>query len=100
MLRFDVLGTWYEFSGWRSGGGSSLFVDLPVSAFISYFFSFGLGCAAAPVNLVVSCGCYINIAGRKPVLRESQLPQERERDPNWLYNRSGVMNFNIYKKLV
>jgi hypothetical protein len=65
-----VLETWYEFSGWRSGGGSPLFVDLPVSAFVYFFFSFGLGCAAAPANLVVSCGCYINIAGRKPVSRE------------------------------
>jgi hypothetical protein len=47
-----------------------LFVDLPVSAFVSFFFSFGLGCAAAPTNLVVLCGCYINIVGQKPVSRE------------------------------
>jgi hypothetical protein len=30
-------------------------------------FSFGLGCVAAPAKLVVSCGCYINIAGQKSV---------------------------------
>jgi hypothetical protein len=38
--------------------------------FFLLLFSFGLGCAAAPAKLVVSCGCYINIAGRKPVSRE------------------------------
>jgi hypothetical protein len=42
--------------------------------FFLLLFSFGLGCAAAPAKLVVSCGCYINIAGRKPVSREDTLP--------------------------
>jgi hypothetical protein len=48
--------------------GCLCFVDLSALAF--FFFFFGLGCAAAPAKLVVSCGCYINIAGRKPVSRK------------------------------
>ena len=49
-------------------------VDLPLSAlfffFLSLIFSLGLDCAVAPaVVSVVSVGCYINIAGRKPISR-------------------------------
>jgi hypothetical protein len=50
-----------------------VFVDTSVSilfSFLSLFFSFGLDCAVCPSSdLVVSCGYYINIAERKPVLR-------------------------------
>jgi hypothetical protein len=49
-----------------------VFVDPPVSALFSFlFFSlFLLGLIVLrPQQFVVSCGCYINIAGRKPVSR-------------------------------
>jgi hypothetical protein len=72
--RFIVLGEWWEFSEGRSGCGSSSFSSIRrcryCFLFFFSFFSFGLDCAVCPSNdLVVSCGYYINIAGRKPVLR-------------------------------
>jgi hypothetical protein len=67
--RFSMLGAWWEFSEGRSGGGSSLFrrstgVSICFS-FLSFFFQARLCCG--PSKLIVSCGCYINIAGRKPI---------------------------------
>jgi hypothetical protein len=44
-----------------------VFVSLICRCRHLFLFSIGLGCAAAPAKLVVSRGCYINIAGRKPV---------------------------------
>jgi hypothetical protein len=73
LLGLDVsmLGAWWFFSGGRSGGGSQLFSR---SAYVSIFFffsCFGRVLAAAPAFSfvsdlwsVVSCVCYINIAGR------------------------------------
>jgi hypothetical protein len=50
------------------------FVDLALSTLVSLSFpcfSLGLDYVVCPSNglRVVSCGCYINIAGRKPVSR-------------------------------
>ena len=58
------------------------FVDPALSAFFLFLFSYfslGLGCAVCPSGdlTVVLCGCYINIAGRKPVSRRNR---EGERD--------------------
>jgi hypothetical protein len=56
MRRFEVLGVWWESSGERIGCGVVIvLVELPVSAFVSFFsfssVSFGPGCAAVPVCL-------------------------------------------------
>ena len=52
-----------------------VFVDPTLLSLVSFSFSvisFGLACAVCPsIGLsVVSCGCYIYIAGRKPISRE------------------------------
>jgi hypothetical protein len=44
---------------------------LTLFSLFSLFFSFGLACPEAPK--VVSVGCYIKIAGRKPILRSFSL---------------------------
>ena len=55
----------------------SVFVEPPFSALFSllcsFLFLFGRNCAVCPsiASTVVSVGCYINIAGRKPVSRDS-----------------------------
>jgi hypothetical protein len=65
----SVVGLFREAQRWRV---VLVLVDLPVLAFFFFFFfsvgSFGLGCAAAPACLLYR-GCYINIAGRKPISR-------------------------------
>jgi hypothetical protein len=62
---FDVLEAWWEFFEGRSSGGSSLFRrSTGVGIYFPFFWArlcYGLS------KLVVSCGCYINIAGRKHV---------------------------------
>ena len=55
--------------------GAVAFVDPALLAFILLFylvFSFGRACAVSPSvdRNVVSGGCYINIAGRKPISRK------------------------------
>jgi hypothetical protein len=73
MRRLGVLGEWWYFFGGRSGCGVIIvFVNLPVSALVSFSFLFLVVWAwlcCGPSGFVVSDGCYINIAGRKPISR-------------------------------
>jgi hypothetical protein len=56
--------------------GHLCFVDLSVLVFVSLFFWARLCCG--PNKLVVSCGCYINIAGQKRKMAiEDGLPGAR-----------------------
>ena len=76
MRQFRLLGSWWEFSEGaavashfrfrRSADFGFVFFSLPL------FFLLGLVlCCFTPSSgfEVVSCGCYINIAGRKPISR-------------------------------
>jgi hypothetical protein len=79
MRRFRELSSWWAFSGGRSGCGSSAFSLIRLCQhcflFSSSFVSFGLWCAVCPSGdlHLVSVGCYINIAGRKPISRRKIL---------------------------
>jgi hypothetical protein len=73
MWCLGVLGAWLYFSGGRNGYGVILvFVNLPVSALVSFsflcLFVWARLCCG-PSCFIISVGCYINIAGRKPILR-------------------------------
>jgi hypothetical protein len=65
-----VVGLFREAQRWRV---VLVLVDLPVLAFFFFFFfsvgSFGFGCAA-PLACLLYRGCYIDIAGRKPISRK------------------------------
>jgi hypothetical protein len=76
-----VLRAWWEFSEGRSGCGSSSFLSTRHCChyffflFFSLFSFFGDRLCCDPNKRFVSCGCYINIAGRKPVLWRPILEQ-------------------------
>jgi hypothetical protein len=67
-----------EFSGGRSGCETPSFSSIQPLwlsfSFLSFVFSFGLDFFDAPAN--VSCGYYINIVGRKPILMRCFLAYE------------------------
>ena len=95
--RFEAIGAWWAFSGGRSGCGSLSFSSSHHCrhCFLLFFFfcSFGLVCAVCPsIGFKrVLVGCYIYIAGRKPVSwvskslpatsRDRSLPSPKSQPP-------------------
>jgi hypothetical protein len=64
---FGLIEAWWDFSGGRGGCESSSFSQsISVGICFSCFVLWAWLCCG-PSKLVVSCGCYINIAGRKPI---------------------------------
>jgi hypothetical protein len=68
--RFGVLGAWWDNSGGRSGCESFSFYQTAGVGIFSFFFLFFFLWGVARIS--VPCGCYINIAGHMPVLRNTK----------------------------